>query len=346
VNNSGCTAEQTFEIKTSTVDWNVTFDGTTKLCPSESGTLTVAVTNNTENAVVTYTFTLPNASVVVSTNNVLPITQIGTYTVVADILGCKSTPVNFTVDASIADWKVSFIDEPYEICTGESVTLSFNTVNFNIDNPNATYKWTSPTGVTGTGKTFTTSEVGTHLLAVNIFGCISTFNVQVTANTLAIEIEFTQGCENNAYKLVAEPFNGSFDVATSSFSWSGPGLVLTDEPNTIILKANGDYTVTVTNAQGCSSSKTVSVNNTSCTIQRGISPNNDGDNDSFDLSALNVKELSIFNRYGTAVYNYGTYTDQWKGQSNTGAELPDGTYFYVIQTAAGESITGWIFINR
>ena len=346
VTNSGCTTTQTFEVIPSTVIWNVTFTGTAQLCPLETGSLTAAVTNNTNSSAVTYTFTLPNGTQVVSTNNVLPITQTGVYTVVADILGCKSAPVSFTVAASVADWKVSFVGEPYVICTGESTTLSFTAVNFDINNPLAVYTWTSPLGATGTGKTFVASQVGTYTLSVNISGCISTYNVVVSANTLAVEIDFTQGCLNNAYQLVAEPFNGSFDVATSSFVWTGPGVVATSAPNTIILKSNGVYTVTVTNSQGCSSSKTVTVNNTSCTIQRGISPNNDGDNDFFDLTALNVKELSIFNRYGTDVYRFGAYTNQWKGQSNTGAELPDGTYFYVIQTGAGETITGWIFINR
>ena len=346
VNILGCTTTQTFEVIPSTVIWNVTFTGTAQLCPLETGSLTAAVTNNTNSSAVTYTFTLPNGTQVVSTNNVLPITQTGVYTVVADILGCKSAPVSFTVAASVADWKVSFVGEPYVICTGESTTLSFTAVNFDINNPLAVYTWTSPLGATGTGKTFVASQVGTYTLSVNISGCISTYNVVVSANTLAVEIDFTQGCLNNAYQLVAEPFNGSFDVATSSFVWTGPGVVATSAPNTIILKSNGVYTVTVTNSQGCSSSKTVTVNNTSCTIQRGISPNNDGDNDFFDLTALNVKELSIFNRYGTDVYRFGAYTNQWKGQSNTGAELPDGTYFYVIQTGAGETITGWIFINR
>ena len=346
VNNNGCTSSQTFVVDPSTVVWNVTFGGSTSLCPAETGSLTAGVTNNTNNSVVTYTFTMPDGSEVVSTNNVLAINQTGVYTVVADILGCKSAPVSYTVDPSIANWQVSFVGEPYEICTGESTTLSFTAVNFNIDDANATYTWTSPSGVTGTGKTFTASQVGTYTLSVNILGCISTFNVPVIENALAIDVDFAQGCENNAYRLVADPVNGSFDVATSSFVWSGPQLVLTDQANAIIVKANGDYTVTVTNAQGCSSSKTVTINNTSCTIQKGISPNNDGDNDVFDLSALNVKKLFIYNRYGTAVYEFENYTNQWGGQSNTGSELPDGTYFYMVHTVAGENISGWIFINR
>ena len=342
----GCTTTQTFEVMPSTVVWDVTFGGTTQLCPSEPGTLTATVNNNADNLPVSYTFTLPNGSQVVSTNNVLAISQTGIYTVVADILGCTSAPVNFTVSPTSANWQVSFVGEPYQICAGESVELAFTASNFDINNPNAVYTWTSPSGTTGTGKTFTANQVGTYTLSVNIFGCISTFNVDVTVNDLAIEIDFTQGCQNNLYRLVAEPFNASFDVATSTFAWTGPNVIATDEPNVIVLGANGLYEVTVTNAQGCSASQSVTVNNTSCTIQRGISPNNDGENDFFDLSALNVKELFIYNRYGTEVYKFGSYTNQWKGQSTGGMELPDGTYFYIIQTQEGENISGWIFINR
>lgn len=102
----------------------------------------------------------------------------------------------------------------------------------------------------------------------------------------------------------------------------------------------------VTTDEGCSVSESITVSNIACQIQKGISPNNDGKNDSFDLSMFNVKELNIFNRYGTEVYNFKSYVDQWYGQSNSGSELPDGTYFYVIHTQEGDKKTGWIYINR
>ena len=346
VNNSGCWSTQTFEIVPSTEQWDVVLNGSATLCPTETGSLTASVTNNTQNAPVTYTFTLPNGTDVVTNNNVLPITATGVYTVSVDILGCISAPISFTVGNSTPDWQVAFIGEPYVICDGESTTLSFIASNFDIDNPNAVYTWTTPTGATSQGKTLSANQIGTYTLSVDIFGCISTFNVDVTANNLAIEIDFSQGCDNNSYRLEAVPFNSSFDVATSTFVWSGPNVIATADSNAIILGSNGTYTVTVTNAQGCSSTESVTVNNISCTIQKGISPNNDGDNDSFDLTALNVKELLIYNRYGTEVYQLKNYTDQWKGQSKSGKELPDGTYFYIIHTFAGEKMSGWIYINR
>jgi gliding motility-associated-like protein len=194
-----------------------------------------------------------------------------------------------------------------------------------------------------------TSTPGTYTVTYRIDNAndcgIFTTTTQITVSDV-IDMDFTQGCENNVYRLVAEPVSASFDITTLTFLWTGPSVIATNQPNAIILGANGVYTLTVTNADGCSATQSITVNNTSCTIQKGISPNNDGDNEFFDLRALNVKQLSIFNRYGTEVYKFGAYTNQWRGQSSSGDDLPDGTYFYIIQTVARDNISGWIFINR
>jgi gliding motility-associated-like protein len=88
-------------------------------------------------------------------------------------------------------------------------------------------------------------------------------------------------------------------------------------------------------------------NNPCRIIPRGISPNNDQVNDTFDLTGYGVKDIIIFNRYGTKVFSFsGNYTNQWKGHSDGGDELPDGTYFYSIHTIEGANKTGWVYINR
>jgi gliding motility-associated-like protein len=62
---------------------------------------------------------------------------------------------------------------------------------------------------------------------------------------------------------------------------------------------------------------------------------------------MNVQQLEIFNRYGTKVYSKMDYTNEWIGQSNVGNDLPDGTYYYVIDFKNNQaSKTGWIYINR
>jgi len=107
------------------------------------------------------------------------------------------------------------------------------------------------------------------------------------------------------------------------------------------------FTLTVTSVEGCVKTKSYSVESIYCNIQKGISPNADTKNDFFDLALLNVKKLSIFNRYGTKVYSKDNYTNQWYGQSDNGNTLPDATYYYVIEiNGAPDSKTGWIYINK
>lgn len=84
-----------------------------------------------------------------------------------------------------------------------------------------------------------------------------------------------------------------------------------------------------------------------CIFPKGISPNNDGLNDKFDLSCLNVTKLEIFNRNGTLVYSKENYTDEWFGQTNKGDNLPVGTYFYTAIYEGGDKThSDWVYISR
>lgn len=86
-----------------------------------------------------------------------------------------------------------------------------------------------------------------------------------------------------------------------------------------------------------------------CVIPQGISPNNDGLNDKFDLSCFNVTKLEIFNRNGTLVYSKENYTDEWFGQTNKGDNLPVGTYFYAMiyeEEGVLKKHSAWVYISR
>ena len=82
-----------------------------------------------------------------------------------------------------------------------------------------------------------------------------------------------------------------------------------------------------------------------CLIPDGISPNNDGYNDSFELKGYDVKILKIYNRYGKLVYTTTNYADNWEGESSDGKKLPVGTYFYHIIYDENLEKTGWVYIN-
>lgn len=91
-----------------------------------------------------------------------------------------------------------------------------------------------------------------------------------------------------------------------------------------------------------------------CKIAQGLSPNQDGLNDNFDLSCLadrtGIANLEIFNRNGLLVYEKANYRDEFVGQTSSGDDLVTGTYFYVIafeaeDTEYGSEVKGNVYIN-
>jgi gliding motility-associated-like protein len=69
-------------------------------------------------------------------------------------------------------------------------------------------------------------------------------------------------------------------------------------------------------------------------IQNVITPNNDGRNDFLDISEIldgDVCELTILNRWGAEVYYNPNYINNWNGETTGGAELPDGTYYFIVK---------------
>jgi gliding motility-associated-like protein len=171
--------------------------------------------------------------------------------------------------------------------------------------------------------------------------------VMVEVNSTPVFV-FSEGCEGNTYKLEVVDIEDSFETDNAIYTWTGPAGFTPPAFNTPEIEPveTGEYIVTVTTPDGCINSLPFTVESTSCLIQKGISPGDGADNNTFDLTALNVTRISIFNRYGQEVFSYGNYTNQWGGQDNSGNELPTGTYFYSFERANGETKTGWIYVNR
>jgi gliding motility-associated-like protein len=205
---------------------------------------------------------------------------------------------------------------------------------------------TSPNLISGTWTPPTISNIasGSYLFTPNANQCANTQTVTVTVIPLFSAV-LSGNCQAGAFVLTAEPANGSFNASSASYSWTSTGGYTSNLQSPTITVA-GTYNLTITTLDGCQFTDNITIPNTVCTIQKGISPNGDEFNQAFDLSGFDVQHLDIYNRYGTKVYSKSNYKKEWTGQTDAGAELPDGTYYYVIELGGGDSKSGWIYINR
>jgi gliding motility-associated-like protein len=96
---------------------------------------------------------------------------------------------------------------------------------------------------------------------------------------------------------------------------------------------NMTYTVTYTDANGCSASDVVNIYyNPILYIPNTFTPNGDEHNQGFRISASNIKsfELMIFNRWGELIFTMDDFADYWDG-TYEGLPCQDGTYIWKIK---------------
>lgn len=85
------------------------------------------------------------------------------------------------------------------------------------------------------------------------------------------------------------------------------------------------------------------------TVPTLITPDMNGKNDFFFLEgieALGKTELTVFDRRGMLVFETADYDNNWYGIDYNGKALPDDTYFYVLRSENGLSLSGYIVIRR
>ena len=267
----------------------------------------------------------------------------GTYTLVAHdlITGCYSQPYTFTIDPFVYAEPVLTFTYVSPVCISDTVNplpdtsiAGFNTGGtFTGNNSNIIID--SSTGEVDLSLSFPGTYTITYTFAQDGTNCINSGTSQfdlVINDAVIPTFNDVEVCLNSQFQLPLqslEGYNGTWSPAVADVSVVGSTTYY--------------FTPSITS---CSQVGELVVLVESCTIPKGISPNGDGLNDSWDLSGFDVKNVKIFNRYGKEVYSKSNYTDQWVGKSNSGNELPDGTYYYVIEFNDMSPRTGWVYINR
>jgi gliding motility-associated-like protein len=112
-------------------------------------------------------------------------------------------------------------------------------------------------------------------------------------------------------------------------------------------------------ATSVSGSKTVVIfNQDMFEFPEGFSPNHDTHNDKFEIEGLDLNvleaEMSIVNSAGTEVFRTSNSGGQawtsWDGTNSRGADLPEGTYYYLLKVRFPDSSvfrkSGFVILKR
>ena len=153
-------------------------------------------------------------------------------------------------------------------------------------------------------------------------------------------------------------------TSTSVGSWSviaGPGQISSPgDPGSLVTGLGLGQNVllwTVFNGECGNTADTMVVELEDCltlTIPDAFSPNGDGVNDQYvidNLESYPRNSLQVFNRWGSKVLDRTPYRNDWDGRSegdmNWGEELPESTYYYILDLNDGtDPYTGYIYLRR
>lgn len=227
---------------------------------------------------------------------------------------------------------------------------------------------------TGVAITFTWYEVGTDDVVgdgatLDLDGVRSELSVYVVAsnwNCDATTSNHDLGVTNVSIGLTSSEgtirFGETVDIQAISnateYSWSAipddpsisaqTGSSFTDNPESTV-----QYTVIGTK-NGCSAEDQITIE-----VLEPISapylftPNGDGFNDTWEIAELykySDYDVRIFNRWGMRVKRYqNDMDDGWDGSNDSGNQVPDGVYFYTIDTSIEDekvSLSGYVTVTK
>lgn len=243
--------------------------------------------------------------------------------------GCNDTVQHYVNVWALPDPTIT-ADGPVEFCDGGEVTLTV-----------------SPTGVTtiwSTGDLAASITVDTtntyEVTVIDENGCQGMEQIEVYTWPLPILTT-----SNDTTVSLGENVPLWVEGA-STYEWApSTYLDLYDAnsglPNDTVTSFNPEsgltYTVIGTDVNGCQSEADIVVQIIEDYNLKPVNlftPNGDGDNERFyvgNIDSYNDCTLRVYNRWGLEVYSSNNYLNDWTGDDFNGDNLPDGTYYYIIE---------------
>ena len=232
-------------------------------------------------------------------------------------------------------------DDLYIICVNTNGTevVGLPIIDTGLNPAEYTFEWMDPNGtVVSIDSSYTATQPGTFMVEITniLTGCFNIVPVVVEESSPPIinaQVTTEAFADNNIIVVTAT------GTASASFEFSiDNGPWVSNSPNnnayTFTNVLHGEHIITVRDINGCGiASDTVFV----IDYPLFFTPNNDGDNDTWQISGINSDaRIYIFDRYGKLVKQLSPTSSGWDGTLN-GYPLPSSDYWFTIDYK--ESIT-------
>lgn len=264
----------------------------------------------------------------------------GDYTVtVTDTNNCSTISINTNI-VSIAPPDVPVISSSGALaCFKGSVTLTAS--------GQGDFVWSNGLG----GPSVVVDQPGDYFVTLtNTFSCSSVSDTITLVPSKDINLTLSSPVYESNQKNI-RCFEGSDGVIEAkvdggyepySYLWSNGATTAKVEG---VKGGDIEYLVTVTDAYGCTATQSIKLSTPENPLEQtpqGFSPDGNGVNDKFIIPGIesytNVK-IWIYNRWGNELYQVnGVYNSDnaWDGTGPNGSQLPEGTYFMVLEAESPE----------
>ena len=286
----------------------------------------------------------------------------------ADVNGSPYTIIPSTASGTgLGNYTISYANGSFTV-TKASLTISADnkTRAYNSVNPALTYTITgfanseTEAVIDALPLTSTTalqdSPVGTYPVTVT-GGSDDNYTFVLIDGTLTIiktdqTISFTAIPEKllvkDSFTLAASSTSGlpvSFESLDPQFATVSGAVIKGVSSGNARIRAynNGDPNHNAAEITG-----TTEIYSTHSNIMNLFTPNNDGINDHWELPEMDVWgkcDVKVYNRWGQLVFDQKDYDNLWDGTSN-GKALPEGPYYFIIDTENAGVVKGTVNIVR
>jgi gliding motility-associated-like protein len=266
-----------------------------------------------------------------------------------DVNGCSITPAD-TFSYRVVPYSAVYLGADTAVCDRIVFSPTYGIGNIVFSSPTlGTLSNTFP-------QNYLASVFGTHqfILTETLENCMSSDTISVTFEE---PIGYISAGEDQQLIIQDSTYlNATSLLANQTGYWtlvSGVGTIRDSlDPFSVFADLiSGVVVLEWTVEQNLCASKTdqmiIGVGN--LLIPTGFSPNNDGTNDFLEIAGrenIDVVKIQVFDRWGGLVFEDNDYQSDWAGTAKSGKDLPEDTYFVIVDVGFKGIHKGYIIIRR